>query len=225
MLQEAATFFTNRSVIGWVLLATMLFFSSLAFRVLESAISVIFLHRVAERRRHFLLSALLPLGYIVFIVAAMFVETFVFANLLAFSRENIAFLGHTWSLGGFTRLLAYLGGVAVEILLISSIYFLMPVGRVSPSHALIGGATACLLWEIIRHALAWYFDTLSQVSVVYGSLATVIIVLLILEIAATLLLLGAQVIAVYESIGRVDAHAPPAALRTEAAAVDPAALT
>jgi membrane protein len=180
---------------------------------------------VAERRRHFLLSALLPFGYIVFIVAAMFVETFVFANLLAFGRENVAFLGHTWSLGGFARLLAYLGGVAVEILLISSIYFFMPVGRISPSHALIGGATACLLWEIIRHVLAWYFDTLSQVSAVYGSLATVIIVLLILEIAATLLLLGAQVIAVYESIGQVDARAPPAALHTEAAVDDPAALT
>ena len=225
MLQEATVFFTHRDVIGWVLLATMLFFSSLAFRVLENAISVIFLHRVAERRRHFLLSALLPLGYIVFIVAVLFVETFVFANLLAFGRENIAVLGHTWSLGGFARLLVYLAGVAVEILLISSIYFFMPVGRISPSHALIGGATAGLLWEIIRHALAWYFDTLSQVSVVYGSLATVIIVLLSLEIAATLLLLGAQVIAEYERIGQAEAHRPPAALRIGAAAGKSAALT
>jgi membrane protein len=225
MLQEAAAFFTHRGVIGWVLLATMLFFSSLAFRVLENAISVIFLHRVAERRRHFLLSALLPFGYIVFIVAVLFVETFVFANLLALSGENVAVLGHIWSLGGFARLLVYLGGVAVEILLISSIYFFMPVGRISPSHALIGGATAGLLWEIIRHVLAWYFDTLSQVSVVYGSLATVIIVLLSLEIAATLLLLGAQVIAEYERFGQVDAQRPPEALHTEAAAGDPAALT
>jgi YihY family inner membrane protein len=182
---------------------------------------------VAQRSRPFLLSALLPLGYIVFIVAAMFVETFVFANLLAISGENIAVLGHIWSLGGFTRLLAYLGGVAVEILLISSIYFLMPVGRISPSHALIGGVTAGLLWEIIRHALAWYFDTLSQVSVVYGSLATVVIVLLSLDIAATLLLLGAQVIAEYERFGRVDAQVTPVALHTEAAPVeegDPAAF-
>ena len=42
--------------------------------------------------------------------------------------------------------------------------------------------------------------TLSQVSVVYGSLTTAIIVLLYLEIAAALLLLGAQVIAEYERI-------------------------
>jgi YihY family inner membrane protein len=228
MLQDASAFFAHREVIGWVLLATMLFFSTLAFRVLENAISVIFLHRVAERKRHFLVSALLPFGYIVFIVVALLVETFVFANLLAFGGENIAILGFTWSLGVFARLLVYLGGVTVEILLISSIYYFMPVGRISPSHALIGGVTAGLLWEIIRHALAWYFDTLSQVSVVYGSLATVVIVLFSLDIAASLLLLGAQVIAEYEIIGQADAHLQPATLRTEAAEAkegEPAALT
>jgi membrane protein len=57
-----------------------------------------------------------------------------------------------------------------------------------------------LLWEIIRQAMAWYFGTLSQVSVVYGSLTTAIVVLLSMEVAATLLLLGAQVIAEYERI-------------------------
>jgi hypothetical protein len=37
---------------------------------------------------------------------------------------------------------------------------------------LIGGT------KIVRHGLAWYFTTLSQVSVVYGSLTTAIVVLL-----------------------------------------------
>jgi len=228
MLREVAAFFMYRSAISWVLLASMLVFGSLAFRVLENAISVIFLHRVLQRRRHFLLSALLPFGYIAFIVAALLVETFVFADLLAIGREHIAVLGYTWSLGGFARLLVYLGGVAGEILLISSIYYFMPVGRILPSHALIGGATAGLLWEIIRHVLVWYYDTLSQVSVVYGSLATVVVVLLSLQIAATLVLLGAQVIAEYEKIGQGEAQGPPAALDTGATASsvgEPAAFT
>jgi Ribonuclease BN-like family. len=56
--------------------------------------------------------------------------------------------------------------------------------------------------------LRWYFGTLSQVSVVYGSLATGIIVLLSLEVAATLLLLGAQVIAEYERIETGEADKP-----------------
>ena len=49
---ELANFLAHRDVLGWVLLASMLFFSSLAFTVLENAMSVIFHHRVAIRRRH-----------------------------------------------------------------------------------------------------------------------------------------------------------------------------
>jgi uncharacterized BrkB/YihY/UPF0761 family membrane protein len=57
---ELKNFLAHRELMGWVLLVTMLFFSSLAFTVLENAMSVIFLHRVAIRRRHFMVSALLP---------------------------------------------------------------------------------------------------------------------------------------------------------------------
>jgi membrane protein len=98
--------------------------------------------------------------------------------------------------------------VAGEIFVLTSVYLVMPVGRLRLSHALIGGVTAAVLWEITRHVLVWYLATLSQVSVVYGSLTTAIVVLLSLEIAATLLLFGAQVIAEYEQLGRKDS--PPA---------------
>jgi YihY family inner membrane protein len=210
LVQELASFLAHGEVVGWVLLATMLFFSSLAFKVLENAFSVIFLHRVAERRRHFLVSLLLPLGYIVFIGAALLIGTLMFVSLLAIGGESVALFGREWSLGGPARLAIYVAGICAEILLITSIYWLMPVGRLPLRHALMGGATAWLLWEIVRRALAWYFATLSQVNVVYGSLTTAIIVLLMLEIAATLLLFGAQVIAEYERVGKPGAEAPVA---------------
>ena len=213
---ELKAFLDHRAVIGWVLLITMLFFSSLGFKVLENAISVIFLHRVAERRRHFIVSLLLPFGYIVILGAALFAGTFVLAELMTIGGENLVLLGHSWSLSGFSRVLIYVAGAIGEILLFSAIYYFMPVGTRSAQHALIGGATAGLLWELIRHALGWYFGTLSQVSVVYGSLTTAIIVLLSLEVAATLLLLGAQVIAEYERIEIGEAPKAPVPLRTEA---------
>lgn len=198
---ELQAFLDHREVIGWVLLVTMLFFSSLGFKVLESAISVIFLHRIEKRKRHFLVSLLLlPFGYIFFVGTVLFVGTFVIVDLMAMGGEHIVIFGHSWSLGGFSHWLIYVAGVFGEILLISSIYYFMPVGRLTAHHAMIGGVTAGLLWEIIRHALGWYFGTLSQVSVVYGSLTTAIIVMLSMEVAATLLLLGAQVIAEYERI-------------------------
>ena len=211
---ELRAFLDHREVIGWVLLITMLFFSSLGFRVLENAISVIFLHSVAESRRHFVVSLLLPFGYIAFIGATLFVATFLITDLVTIGGANFVLLGHSWSLSGFSRVLIYLAAVIGEVLLISVIYYFMPVGRLSAQHALIGGATAGLLWELIRHALGWYFGTLSQVSVVYGSLTTAIIVLLSLEVAATLLLLGAQVIAEYEGIDTGEAKKPPVPMRT-----------
>jgi YihY family inner membrane protein len=216
MVQGLAEILAHTDVIGWVLFVIMIFFSSLAFKVLENAISVIFLHRVAQRRRHILVSLLLPLGYIVFIGTALFFATLAFAELIAIGEERLVILGHSWSLGGFSRLLLYLAGVAGEILIISSVYYFMPVGRMPAAHALIGGVTAGVLWEIIRHGLALYFATISKVEVVYGPLTTAIVVLLSVEIAATLLLLGAQVIAEYESIEAGGADKPPAGMKTDA---------
>jgi membrane protein len=66
----------------------------------------------------------------------------------------------------------------------------------------MGAIAATILWELTRHALVWYFATLSQVGTVYGSLTTAIVVLLSFEVASTLLIFGAQVIAEYERIGR-----------------------
>jgi membrane protein len=215
VVAELKAFLDHREVVGWVLLITMLFFSQLGFKVLENAISVIFLHRVQKRGRHFIVSLLLPFGYVIFIGAALFVGTFLITDLMIIGDENLVILGHSWSLSGFSRLLIYVAGVIGEIVLISAIYYFMPVGRLSAKHALIGGATAGVLWEIIRHALGWYLGTLSQVSVLYGSLTTAIIVLLSLEIAATLLLLGAQVIAEYERIEIGAAPQEPEPMRTE----------
>jgi len=194
---------------------TMIFFSSLAFTVLENAMSVIFLHRVAIRRRHFLISALLPYCYILCLGVGLLLVTLVSGSLQVMGEQRFEFLGRDWSLSGVSGVLLYLLGVAGEIFILTSIYMVMPVGRLSLRHALIGGVTAALLWEITRHLLVWYFATLSQVNVVYGSFTTAIVVLLSLEIAATLLLLGAQVISEYERVGK--GAAAPKPLRTYSA--------
>ncbi len=214
VIGELARFLDHRDVIGWVLLATMLFFSSLAFTVLESAMSVIFLHRVEIRRRHFLVSAVIPYCYIVTLGVGLLLVTLVSGSLQAIGAESVDFLGRSWSLRGFSGVLLYLLGLMGEVFMLTSVYLVMPVARPSWSSALVGGVTATVLWEITRHSLVWYFATLSQVGVVYGSLTTAIVVLLTLEIAATLLLLGAQVIAEYERIGSDEPEVPAQIGRT-----------
>ena len=206
IVEELRAFLDHRDVMTWLLSVTMLFFSTLAFTVLENAMSVIFYHRVAIRRRHFLISAVIPYCYIVCLGLGLLVVTLVAGSLRAMGQEQVEFLGRTWSLGGVSGALLYLIGVAGEIFVLTSIYLVMPVGRLSLLHALIGAVSATVLWELMRRVLLWYFATLSQIGAVYGSLTTAIVVLLALELASTLLMLGAQVIAEYERIGR-DARA------------------
>jgi membrane protein len=225
IINELATFLAHQGSIGWLLVLTMLFFSSLAFTVLENAMSVIFIHRVAIRRRHFIFSALMPYCYILCLGFGLLLVTLVAGSLQAIGSESVELFGREWSLHGLSGALLYLLGLAGEIFVLTSVYLVMPVGRLRLRHALIGGVTAALLWEITRHVLLWYFATLSQVNVVYGSLTTAIVVLLSLEIAAALLLLGAQVISEYERIGRSDPNAPPKPFKTESVPVTtPAAL-
>lgn len=208
---ELAKFLVHRDVVGPVLLITMIFFSSLAFTVLESSMAVIFHHRKADRSRHFLVSAVMPYLYVLSLCVGLLLVTLVSGALQLVGEESVDLFGRSWSLSGISGALLYLLGLGGEIFMLTSLYLVMPVGRLRLRHALLGGVTAALLWEVTRRGLAFYFSTLSQVNVVYGSLTTAIVVLFSLEIAATLVLFGAQVIAQYERLertGRVTGATP-----------------
>ncbi|GAB4472011.1 MAG: hypothetical protein OHK0044_15440 [Burkholderiaceae bacterium] len=100
LVRELSNFLEHRYVMSWVLLATMLFFSSLAFTVLENAMSVIFHHRVTIRRRHFLISAVLTYCYILSLALGLLLVTLVAGTLQALGQEAVRAFGRTWSLGG-----------------------------------------------------------------------------------------------------------------------------
>ncbi len=203
IVDELRHFLVHREAASGFLLLTMLFFSALAFSVLETAMSVIFFHRFRAKRRHYLVSAVLPYIFIVLLASGLLVVTIVAGGLETMASRRVVIFGIPHSLGALSSGLLYLLGVVGEILLLTSIYLVMPAGRLSFRRALIGGAAAGLLWEIMRHGLVWYYATMAQIRVVYGSLTTAIAVLLSVEIAGLVLLLGAQVIAEYERLARV----------------------
>lgn len=198
LVEQLAKFLEHRHATGGILLLTLVVSSSLAFTVLEKSLATIFHHRVKAHRRHWITSALLPYAYILAIGIGLLLVTLASGALEALGTREINILGHIRSLEGTAGALLYATGLTGEILLLSSIYMVMPSGNLSWRHALVGGVTAGLLWELTRHLLTWFFATLSKIGVLYGSFATAISLLLSFEIAATVLLIGAQVIALYE---------------------------
>jgi YihY family inner membrane protein len=198
-----AAFMRERHLIGGIGGLVLLFFSSLAFRMLEDAMATIFKHHVRERRHPFI-SAVIPYIYIGFIGLGLAALTIITGFLDSFAGRSLLLFNRHLNVDIIEAYILQAVGMIGLIVMLTSIYMVMPTAKVGLKRALIGGITSACLWEIVRTFLVWYFDNISLVNVVYGSLATVVIVLLSLEVAALIILLGAQIIAELERCAERD---------------------
>ena len=155
------------------------------------------------KKRHFLVSAVIPYLFIMALGVAILVGTLLSSAFSVLGRD--LHLGGE-PIAGMSRLLLWMAGTGGLAILLTALYMVLPKGHVAFRHAAVGGVTATLLWELVRRGLGWYFTTLSMVNVVYGALGNSVVVLLSFEVVAMILLLGAQVIAELER----GADPPPA---------------
>ncbi|MDA8414664.1 MAG: YihY/virulence factor BrkB family protein [Desulfobacteraceae bacterium] len=198
LTEQVRAFLGHRTAVGFIGFAGMLFFSSTAFSTLENAISVIFYHRVRIQHRKLLVSVIIPYLYIFVMGLGIVLASFIVGAVETLESRQLTILGWSLNLGGATGVALYILGIVGEILMFTSIYLVMPVVLVRFRHALIGGLTAALLWEITRRVLIWYYSVASMVNVIYGSISIVVVALVSIEVVAIILLLGAQVIAELE---------------------------
>lgn len=202
LTEQVQNFLEHRTVVGVVGLLAMLFFSSIAFSMLENAMSLIFLHRFPGKHRNLLVSAVIPYLYLFLIALGIVLVSILVGALEPFAAREAQLFGGQISAAGVTGVVLYLSGLLGEFLILSSIYLVMPAVRVSLHYALIGGLTATVLWELTRRLLVWYYGVLSMVDLIYGPIAIAVSALLCVEVAAIIILLGAQVIA--ELVARRD---------------------
>ncbi len=194
LTDDISSFLNHPNLFGGIGLIVLLFFSSLAFRMLQDALEVVFARPKARiKQRSFWLSVALPYIYVAVVGAVLLALTVVVVGIEALAGTETEILGI--AVGNIPGIILYVSGIVGEVVLFSSLYRVMPVSKVRFRRALIGGVIATALWEVVRRGLVWWFARMSLVSVVYGSLAAVIIVLLTLEIAAIIVLLSGQVIA------------------------------
>jgi YihY family inner membrane protein len=192
-----AAFVEQRNVVGVVGFGVLLFFSAVAFRMLDEAMAVVFHSQRRVRAPHQLRAFVLPLAYVAVIAVGILALTLVMVAFDALPEQGVRFLGvgiDADTAVPLVKLLAFLG----LVLLLASFYGMMPLASVRPRRALVGGLVAGALWEGVRSVMMWYFANLSLIDVVYGSLGGVVVLLLGLEVAAIILLVGAEIIAELE---------------------------
>lgn len=188
----------SRDMISGVGLLALTFFSSFAFRMLEDSIAIIFHQPDITWRRSFWVSAVLPYAFMILLGTGLLALTMMIALVSGLYELIITWFAIDPEVGRIAEvglnIVSFLGMVC----LFSAIYKVLPVVKIATRRAIVGGLVAAVLWEGIRILVTYYFANISFVNAVYGSLATLIILLLTLEIGAFILLLGAQVIAELE---------------------------
>ncbi len=198
LTEQVQAFLKHRKVISIIGFLGMLFFSSTAFSMLENALSVIFMQRTTVKHRNIMISVIIPYLYILVLGVGIVLVSFVVGAIEVIEKRSVTILGWSLDLGGTTGTALYVLGIAGEIVMLTSLYLVMPTTRVRFRHALIGGITATVLWEITRRVLIWYYATFTMVNVIYGSLTIPIVALIFIEVVAFIVLFGAQVIAELE---------------------------
>lgn len=196
----------SRDAIGVLGIVVLLFFSSFAFRMLDDSMAVIFHRPDVLARRSAWVSVALPYAFMVVVGAGLLALTMLFTMMSSFTDYLADTFDVNLPLSNAPFFLLNIASFLGMALLFTGIYKVLPVVQVAWRRALVGGFVAALLWEGVRSFLLFYFSTISYVNVIYGSVTTVIVVLISLEVAAIILLLGAQIIAELERSAR---HAVP----------------
>jgi uncharacterized BrkB/YihY/UPF0761 family membrane protein len=199
VLTDVLGFINHGVSIGVVLLGTLIFFSSLTFSILQKAMAQIFAHRCATVKRHPVVSALLPYSLLLLAGVALLGVTVISVAIQSLSQESLYAFGAEWPAPPLRPgLLRHgTGGGNPDP---------HPVLR-RPAHrphlhpprpARGGGHHPDLGSHPPRPGLVFRHPVQSQRR--HGSLTTAVVVLFSIELAATLLLLGAQVISEYEQL-------------------------
>jgi membrane protein len=199
ILESTQTFLGNQATANVVSVALLLFFSSIAFRMMEEAVAAIFHTPIESARRSLWVSAVLPYVFMLLLMIALFAMTLLTYSLDALGERSVRVFAVDRSLEFAVEWLLRLANFVGLALLFAAIYRVVPVVRISLRRALVGGLSAAVLWRLVARFMVYFFTNISMVNVIYGSLATVIVVLLYLEIAFIILLLGAQLIAELEA--------------------------
>lgn len=98
---------------------------------------------------------------------------------------------------GLWRIAASLLPLVFSFMLFAMVYRFVPNTTVSWGDIWPGAALAAILFEAAKNLFVWYLSSFANYSLVYGSLATVIVFLFWTYISALILLAGAELAAAY----------------------------
>lgn len=173
----------------------LLWAGSQAFVNLEKAVNIAW----DSQPRGFFKQRLIAIGLLIAVGLLLLISFGITTAANAIQSYEIILVGQNLSkaFGTVWRFISILLPLIVNIATFTLIYKLLPNTRVPLLAAAVGGLVAGLLWELAKQGFSWYITNFANYSAVYGSLATIILLLLWIYYTAIVLILCAQISAIY----------------------------
>ncbi len=106
--------------------------------------------------------------------------------------SNQAELPHLAFFAGEWEFLRYVFAVLVLLFFVSTLYYVLPNVRHKWRDTLPGAVVTVIGWSLLTKGMAYYIGHFTQLSVVYGSLANIIVFLLFFYIVNIIFIYGAE---------------------------------
>lgn len=178
----------KRSTIGIIGFVFLLFASDLAILEAKRSLDVIF---KLEKRRN----PLFIKGKSIFIVLSsgvvvsfLFIITPVFRVLIKLDLPVLSSTLYVIAIIISSRVFALL----MVFLLFTSAYSFLPSKKIDMGYIILAGAITTVLWTAIRVLFSWYLAHHSNINIVYGSLAAIIVTILWVYYTSLIFLFSAE---------------------------------
>jgi membrane protein len=186
----------KKEVLGGAGIISLIWLSAMIFGAIQKALIVIFRSRT---RRNYVVSkllaiAMIPMGWAVGVasVGLSYVAA-ILAKQPILVQGGILFLPKLQGI-----LFRYLFPYLITVLFFTIVYKVIPTGKISLKSALIGSAIFSALMEIAKQFFTWYVTNYTRYNVIFGSLETVVILVVWVFYIALIFLFCAELISSYE---------------------------
>jgi len=187
----------KKHLLGWAGVLGLVGLSSMIFNSMETALNIIF--RSRKKRNYFvsklLALSMIPTGWIIGSVSLII--SYVAALLVRQSVEIAE--GLNISLGAMSgAVLRYAVPYLITVIFFYFIYRIIPADKIRPAVALAGSSLFALLMEIAKQLFTWYIANYTRYNVIFGSLGTIVILVVWAFYVALIFLFCAELMSSYQ---------------------------
>lgn len=190
----------KKTVFGIIGLAGLVWAASRIFSAVENAMNIVW--KVEKGRAYwhskFLSLLLVPIAVLIMLSSLAFTAFYTVARNLTIPLFGVKISEATL----ISQLFAVLFPLILGFVLFFSVYKIIPYRKVSTQAALIGAICSSVMWEAAKLLFDIYIKNYANFEKIYGSLGTVVVMLIWIYYSAFIILLGAEIGSNYEAVKR-----------------------